>query len=121
MNFSDYAELEKRAEEHGMRISDEKRREVAARLRDLAPGSDWPKYVAVACGMDVSKMSNHFHTYTAQLCQHLAELIDRPTCHINETDHEFEDSVRCDRCRTTFKRPWEPFKYCPKCGASVDR
>ena len=44
---------------------------------------------------------------------------DRPTCHISETDHEFEDSVRCDRCRTTFNRPWEPFKYCPNCGAVV--
>ncbi|MGO5267818.1 hypothetical protein ACTQ1D_03940 [Parafannyhessea umbonata] len=32
---------------------------------------------------------------------------------------EFEDSVRCDRCRTTFNRPWEPFKYCPNCGAEV--
>lgn len=44
---------------------------------------------------------------------------DRPTCHISETDHEFEDSVRCDRCRTTFNRPCEPFKYCPNCGAEV--
>lgn len=49
------------------------------------------------------------------------ELIDRPTCHICDTDHEFEDSVRCDRCRMTFARPWEPFKYCPNCGARVVR
>lgn len=44
---------------------------------------------------------------------------DRPTCHIRETDHEFEDSVRCDRCHKTFARPWEPFNYCPNCGAEV--
>lgn len=51
--------------------------------------------------------------------RHLADLIDRPTCHISETDHEFEDSVRCDRCQVTFNRPWEPFKFCPSCGAEV--
>lgn len=49
----------------------------------------------------------------------VADLIDRPTCHISATDHEYEDSVRCDRCRMTFRRPWEPFKYCPNCGAEV--
>lgn len=49
----------------------------------------------------------------------VADLIDRPTCRICATDHEYEDSVRCDRCRMTFRRPWEPFKYCPNCGAVV--
>lgn len=49
----------------------------------------------------------------------VADLIDRPTCRICATDHEYEDSVRCDRCRMTFRRPWEPFKYCPNCGAEV--
>lgn len=44
---------------------------------------------------------------------------DRPTCHICETDHEYEDSVRCDRCGMTFNRPWNPFRYCPECGAKV--
>lgn len=56
--------------------TDEERREVAARLRYMAPGSDWPNYVAEACGMDVSKMSNNFHTFTEQLCQRIADLID---------------------------------------------
>lgn len=41
------------------------------------------------------------------------------TCSIHETDHEYEDSVRCSECRMTFNRPWEPFKYCPNCGAKV--
>lgn len=44
---------------------------------------------------------------------------DRPTCHIRETGHEYEDSVRCDRCNMTFNRPWEPFRFCPECGAKV--
>ena len=42
-----------------------------------------------------------------------------PTCHIRETDSEYEDSVRCDRCNMTFNRPWNPFRYCPECGAKV--
>lgn len=41
------------------------------------------------------------------------------TCRIYETDHEYEDSVRCSACRMTFNRPWDPFKYCPNCGARV--
>lgn len=53
------------------------------------------------------------------IVSYIADLIDRPTCHISETDHEFEDSVRCDRCQMTFNRPWEPFKFCPNCGAEV--
>ena len=61
----------------------------------------------------------HGYTDWRGVLDELADLIDRPTCHIYETDHEFEDSVRCDRCQTTFMRPWEPFKYCPECGARV--
>ena len=53
------------------------------------------------------------------IVERIADLIDRPTCRICATDHEYEDSVRCDRCRMTFRRPWEPFKYCPNCGAEV--
>jgi len=52
------------------------------------------------------------------LFERLAELID-PTCHMVDTDHEYEDSIRCDVCQMTFNRPWEPFKFCPNCGARV--
>ena len=41
------------------------------------------------------------------------------TCHMVDTDHEYEDSIRCDVCQMTFNRPWEPFKFCPNCGARV--
>lgn len=41
------------------------------------------------------------------------------TCHIYDTDHGFEDSIRCDACQMTFRRPWQPFKFCPNCGAKV--
>lgn len=110
--------------------SNEERSEIASRLRDMAPGSDWPKYVAEACGMDISKMSNHFHTYTAQLCQRLADLIEpepERTCkwelkHGGTIYDVWKCSIcgfeyaenRCDNGVTDF----DP-NYCPNCGAKV--
>ena len=41
------------------------------------------------------------------------------TCRIYETDSEYEDSVRCSKCKKTFHRPWQPFRYCQNCGAKV--
>ena len=73
--------------------------------------------IANAVGVEVAGKYSYVaecETYAA-----LADFIDRPTCHIRETDHEFEDSVRCDRCQMTFNRPWAPFKHCPNCGAEV--
>jgi len=102
-------------------INEEERRRAVAELREASTGAyrhvDSLDVIANSVGVEVTGKFSHEvenETYTA-----LADLIDRPTCHISETDHEFEDSVRCDRCRTTFNRPWEPFKYCPNCGAEV--
>lgn len=102
-------------------INEEERRRAVAELREASTGAyrhvDSLDVIANSVGVEVAGKFSHEvenETYTA-----LAELIDHPTCHISETDHEFEDSVRCDRCRTTFNRPWEPFKYCPNCGAEV--
>ncbi len=102
-------------------INEEERRRAVAELREASTGAyrhvDSLDVIAGSVGVEVAGKFSHEvenETYAA-----LADLIDRPTCHISETDHEFEDSVRCDRCRTTFNRPWEPFKYCPNCGAEV--
>lgn len=102
-------------------ISDKERRRAVAELREASTGAyrhvDPLDVIAGSIGVEVDGKFSHEvenETFAA-----LADLIDRPTCHISETDHEFEDSVRCDRCRTTFNRPWEPFKYCPNCGAEV--
>lgn len=98
-------------------ITDEKRREVVARLREwlAIPWYErpWSRDAMQSLGKMVGAVPGE------NIVERIADLIDRPTCHISETDHEFEDSVRCDRCRTTFNRPWEPFKYCPNCGAEV--
>lgn len=99
-------------------IDDRRRREVTEELRKLtAPGciryaEEFFEELREIVALD---LDGSFEGVAGSL----ADLIDRPTCHISETDHEFEDSVRCDRCRTTFNRPWEPFKYCPNCGAKV--
>ena len=120
-------------------ITDDERHEVAQKLRGLpidmySTIDEWEKdglFInnSVCDEGDYSQIHDAvFGYFTAEymhpvdyeeLHERLADLIDRPTCHISETDHEFEDSVRCDRCRTTFNRPWEPFKYCPNCGAEV--
>lgn len=99
-------------------ISDDEHCEVAERLRVYSHDFDFDDsnpfwYVAKAAFGDVD-----VHTYYSVFAR-LADLIERPTCRICETDHEYEDSVRCDRCLMTFRRPWEPFKYCPNCGAVV--
>lgn len=56
-----------------------------------------------------------------ELHNRLAELIEpeERTCRIYDTDHGFEDSIRCNACQMTFRRPWQPFKFCPNCGAKV--
>ncbi len=104
-------------------MTDEERREVAARLRDMAPGSDWPNYVADACGMDVSKMSNNFHTFTEQLCQRIADLIEpeERTCRVimKWDGLDGRDPV-CSECGTYFDdKKWHEQKFCPNCGAKV--
>ena len=107
-----------------MRPTDDERREVAARLRDMAPGSDWPNYVAEACGMDVSKMSNNLHTFTEQLCQRIADLIEpeERTCHIVMISTGVWE---CDECFGGID--WDSYdeddppncNFCPNCGAKV--
>ena len=93
-------------------ISDEERREVAARMREIMRDDPhgWLDAMVVNAVTDVLGEG-------VAIGETVADLIDCPTCHICATDHEY--SVRCDRCRMTFRRPWEPFKFCPNCGAEV--
>ncbi|WP_417571918.1 hypothetical protein [Paratractidigestivibacter faecalis] len=95
-------------------ISDDERRAVAARMREILRDDPhgWLDAMVMNAVTDVIGEG-------VAIGGTVADLIDRPTCRICATDHEYEDSVRCDRCRMTFRRPWEPFKYCPNCGAEV--
>lgn len=94
--------------------SDKQRREVAMRMREILRDDPhgWLDVMLAKAVVDVMGDGE-------KIGETIADLIDRPTCRICATDHEYEDSVRCDRCRMTFRRPWEPFKYCPNCGAEV--
>ena len=47
------------------------------------------------------------------------ENVEASACHMVDTDHESEDSIRCDVCQKKFNRPCEPFKFCPNCGRKV--
>ena len=98
-------------------ISDKQRREVSRKLREwlAIPWYErpWSRDAMQSLGKMVGAVPGE------DIVERIADLIDRPTCRICATDHEYEDSVRCDRCRMTFRRPLEPFKYCPNCGAEV--
>lgn len=97
------------------RVTDDQRRDVAARMRELMSEClTLPLIVAI-----VQVINDCLPEEGGPYAFILADLIDRSTCHVRATDHEFEDSVRCDRCHKTFARPWEPFNYCPSCGAEV--
>lgn len=99
--------------------SDEKRREVAKRMREYDVAELRESAIVPFLECLVMECFGHGYVGWRVIIDELADLIDRPTCRICATDHEYEDSVRCDRCRMTFRRPWEPFKYCPNCGAEV--
>lgn len=109
-------------------ITDKERHERAKNFRDMISARNYGIPGTLGSFVDIDDVLSELldrRVYDSEMaidaCEALgiADLIDRPTCHISETDHEFEDSVRCDRCRTTFNRPWEPFRYCPNCGAEV--
>ena len=107
--------------------TNDERREVAERLRNRRKEMESEKppsdgffaatvYLAnVMCAVRLGENGNLFNR--------LADLIEpeERTCRIYDTDHGFEDSIRCDSCQMTFNRPWQPFKFCPNCGARVIR
>lgn len=99
-----------------MTCTSDDRREIAARLRDDDHGYETEyDFLVHVLGMP---RENHGQCDWSKVHKRLADLID-PTCHMVDTDHEYEDSIRCDVCQATFNRPWEPFKFCQHCGARV--
>lgn len=70
-------------------------------------------------GWGIGEWPDHIEVvHDACRCESRTYVPER-TCRIYGTDHEFEDSIRCDACQMTFRRPWQPFKFCPNCGAKV--
>lgn len=94
-------------------ISDEERREVAARMREimrLYPDGFLDSMVAQSI-LDVMGEG-------ATIGETVADLIDRPTCEMRAEGEGF----RCSACGTFHDMSgFEefPWPYCPNCGAEV--
>lgn len=119
-------------------ISDDKRREVAAELREASTGAyrhvDALDVIANSIGIDIEGKFDHEaerETYAA-----LADLIDRSTCEdVGDFDHEAFKCSRCgyrvlslrgiangspsDAVLVTPDGLITEFAYCPNCGAEV--
>lgn len=95
----------------------EERREAATNLRKIHLGGANKDLMELTLSDAVGAWHENGMSWD-YITERLADLID-PTCHMVDTDHEYEDSIRCDVCQMTFNRPWEPFKFCPNCGARV--
>lgn len=98
-----------------MTPTSEERQTIAEKLRESVQEG---KYLDQSIGRAILSTMNSDEVYNLPIGSILADLID-PTCHMVDTDHEYEDSIRCGVCQMTFNRPWEPFKFCPNCGARV--
>lgn len=113
-------------------ISDEKRREVARKLRTgagfMRENAKWYEYDldAVACGnrayrniaAAVEDYGNSINGNYLHIMETLADLIDRPTCKMVREGEGF----RCSACGTFHDMSGFaefPWPYCPNCGAEV--
>lgn len=116
-----------------MRISNQERRKIAAQLRESRDyASCLPKLPLAQNAIDVfERVLECVHYESGNVFDHLADLIDRPTC-CNVYD-EIYDEYEGGRCENGFKcskcgeivedcegyRVTGTFNYCPKCGREV--
>lgn len=103
-----------------MKPTNDERREVAENLRSMCACGCRYKEEFYDLLVETVMRAWDFHEFS-DVADRLADLIEpeERTCRIYDTDHGFEDSIRCDACQMTFRRPWQPFKFCPNCGARV--
>ena len=105
-----------------MRISDTERREIATRLRESRESiSSLPKTTPEKNVFDTFELILACIGYEkGNLFDHLADLIDRPTCRNiggeDGTNGEYYDFF-CSACG--FAASVTDPKYCPNCGAEV--
>ena len=108
-------------------ITDEERRKVAANIRSAAERAkddlnDDSNYSKLAVLYVVSCAVRRVPHYKDLL--HLADLIDRPTCHLVLTDVETHGNAKvriyeCSECGRTCEEIYGKYERCPHCGAVV--
>lgn len=115
-------------------ITDNERREIAARLRQRRKEMDnerCPRIPSLAATVYLLEISSAVKCgESGALFYHLADLIDRPTCTFDGTPERI--GYVCSNCGQTFtRRPFMkrafgdsaqveiPFRFCPYCGAEV--
>lgn len=104
----------------------EQRREVAARLRQIADahGAVEASRVAHALGLEY-EVHGTVVAFGSDAVQALADLID-PTCKpVVDDAHDMDDELVCSECGCFLAivvdgKPSEPlYRYCPVCGARI--
>lgn len=104
-----------------VRVTDEERREVAARLRNDVSESECIDYAAFRIIHDVLGIEN---ATGAKAAHALADLIDRPTCQLVLTDTETHGNAKvrcyeCSYCGGACEETYGKYEHCPHCGAVV--
>lgn len=101
-----------------MPLSDDQRRAVAARMREIMRDHPdaWLDRVVMQAVLDVLGEG-------MRIGDTLADLIDRPTCNVTSRPGNDENDV-CDSCSVCdfgwHKSRFDPpYRHCPNCGAKV--
>ena len=100
-------------------ITDNERREVARKLRE-------PKESLLAYpDEELIRLRRETGCPRGQdFYEHLADLIDRPTCRLELTDVETYGNIKvriyeCSECGRTCEEIYGKYERCPHCGAVV--
>lgn len=100
-------------------ISDDERREVAARMREIMR-DDPHGWLDVMVGKAVVGVMGDGE----KIGETVADLIDRPTCRLELTDVETHGNAKvriyeCSECGRTCEEIYGKYERCPHCGAEV--
>ena len=106
-------------------ISDEGRRDIAARLREAAAHPDPDGDVYCGCLVDCGLLQRGTYSghATPESVEFLADLVDRPTCH-NVADPCDGSLFECSNCGEAWEMTCgspadNNLCFCPRCGAGV--
>ena len=106
--------------------TDEERRDIAAKLRELDEHHGWDDFDQEVDDIETVIGCNLGQPHESQSVERrLADLIDRPTCHMDLTDtYKTAEGLvirswECDRCGRTCEEVYGDYDFCPHCGAMV--